>query len=389
MKFHPINEQAQNFPKPKLSVLPLFSFKFLAISVKNKCLSSFNKNRTLYTDGRSALAHGLQLVGHSDKNAILFPAYHCGSMIEPAIWLTTDIYFYKVNQDLSPNLNHIQQLILQAKKPIKILVVVHYFGFFQHLDDIAQLCKENGITLIEDCAHAYYRLNNKIGSCAGDLAIASPRKFFPIPDGGLLTINNPTLQKEITLESRSFKTQLKALYSCLQTTTLYPKPGVLGKVITKIERLRTKSHITKTDVASTPSAFLWFNPEKMNAQGSYIAKWIMRFSSHQRIIECRRKNYQYLFDNLKNQANAHPLYALTDETVPYMFPLVINNPEQQFVALKKQGVPIWRWEELAESGCENSQHYRTHLLHLPCHQSLSHSELDWIISCVVDTLSKH
>jgi dTDP-4-amino-4,6-dideoxygalactose transaminase len=388
MKFHPINEHAQSFPKPGLSVLPLVNFKFLGIPAKNKFFSPFDNNGSLYADGRSALAHALQLAGHSAQNAILFPAYHCGSMIEPAIWLATDIYFYNLNKDLSPDLNHIKQLISHAIKPVKTLVVVHYFGFFQRLDSLAQVCKENGVTLIEDCAHAYYRLDNKTSSPKGDLAIASPRKFFPIPDGGLLCINNPALQKENTLETRSFKAEIKALYTCLQTATLFPKPNILGKIITKIDKLRTQSLTKKSGHLSSPPSFLWFNPDQINKQGSYISKGIIHFSSHQQIIESRRKNYQYLFDNLKNQSNAHPLYELTDETVPYMFPLVINYPAQHFITLKKLGVPIWRWEELAESGCENSQYYRTHLLHLPCHQSLSFYELDWIISRLVNTLSK-
>jgi dTDP-4-amino-4,6-dideoxygalactose transaminase len=50
--------------------------------------------------------------------------------------------------------------------------------------------------------------------------------------------------------------------------------------------------------------------------------------------------------------------------------------------LKKLGVPIWRWDDMAASDCAISQRYREHLLHLPCHQALSDAELQWMLQAV-------
>jgi hypothetical protein len=55
--------------------------------------------------------------------------------------------------------------------------VVHYFGFHQRLELAQDLCKEEGIVLIEDCAHCFYGddRGTPIGS-RGDCA--APLKFF-------------------------------------------------------------------------------------------------------------------------------------------------------------------------------------------------------------------
>ena len=52
---------------------------------------------------------------------------------------------------------------------------------------IRALCDERKIVLIEDCAHAFFGSVDSwpVGS-VGDYSIASPKKFFPLCEGGLL-----------------------------------------------------------------------------------------------------------------------------------------------------------------------------------------------------------
>jgi perosamine synthetase len=74
--------------------------------------------------------------------------------------------------------------------------------------------------------------------------------------------------------------------------------------------------------------------------------------------------------------------AIGNDCTPYMFPLLLERPEPDFSRLKMLGVPIWRWDEMARSECPVAQRYRMAVIHLPCHQSLSRAELDWMISAV-------
>ena len=65
-----------------------------------------------------------------------------------------------------------------------------------------------------------------------------------------------------------------------------------------------------------------------------------------------------------------------------MFPLQIDHPESHFSALKRLGVPVWRWDDIAVSGCLIATSYRLQLLHLPCHQELTAQQLSWITTVV-------
>ena len=65
-----------------------------------------------------------------------------------------------------------------------------------------------------------------------------------------------------------------------------------------------------------------------------------------------------------------------------MFPLHIDRPDPHFYWLKHLGVPILRWDSIAASTYSTANDCRLRLLHLPCHQSLSERELEWMITGV-------
>ena len=47
-----------------------------------------------------------------------------------------------------------------------------------------------------------------------------------------------------------------------------------------------------------------------------------------------------------------------------------------------RNLAIWRWDEMAVSGCQVATRYRKHLLHLPCHQALAEDEIAWMHTAV-------
>ena len=55
----------------------------------------------------------------------------------------------------------------------------------------------------------------------------------------------------------------------------------------------------------------------------------------------------------KGLQGCRPLFPVFPKTVvPYMFPLWLDDAERVFFRLKRAGVPIFRWDELAVSDCE-------------------------------------
>jgi hypothetical protein len=72
------------------------------------------------------------------------------------------------------------------------------------------------------------------------------------------------------------------------------------------------------------------------------------------------------------------LPELPDGIAPYMFPLRVFDPAPLFHPLKRLGLPIWRWDDMAASDCPVSRDYRQGVFHLPCHQALDDAQMHWM-----------
>ena len=127
-------------------------------------------------------------MGINAGHNIILPSYNCGTEIDPILDQKIQIKYYKINRDLTINIDH---LVKQIDPKTAAILVIHYLGFPQPISEIKKICSTNKIFLIEDCAHAFlstYQSKN-LGSF-GDLSVFSIRKTLPIPNGGALVINN-------------------------------------------------------------------------------------------------------------------------------------------------------------------------------------------------------
>jgi len=76
---------------------------------------------------------------------------------------------------------------------IKCLIVVHLGGYPCDMDEIQQICKESGIIIIEDCAHAFgASYKGKMIGDSNNICCWSFQavKNMPIGDGGAITTKN-------------------------------------------------------------------------------------------------------------------------------------------------------------------------------------------------------
>ncbi len=394
--FHPINPNAKNYPPPKVPVLPVFIVQSLKLNItdKNK-FSAFYQNGIFFSHARNALVQALIDSGVNSEHSVLIPSYHCGSMVEPALWLNCHILFYRLNDDLTPDINHLETLLHSAKYPIKAMLLTHYFGFLQNAPQWVNFCHQHKIILIEDCAHAFFGHSTpgQLAGTYGDYAIASVRKFFGVPDGGILI--GKSIKSVPPLKPHSFKQELRAGIQTTLEAAHAGKLGYIGRLLTVIDKWRAKARKTQSTHPNSqitnqpPSTWLWFNPDLMDYSGYNISQWIMQHTHPKDNIDKRRQNYQLLIKGIHSIKKLKPLYPeLPDTTAPYMLPVILESDESDFDRLKRAGIPIWRWEELAESDCQVSQRYRLKLLQIPCHQSLNIKEINWILHNLQQLLGK-
>ncbi|SJM90653.1 conserved hypothetical protein [Crenothrix polyspora] len=350
--------------------------------------------------GRYALALALEHIGLRPDDAVLLPAYHCEAMIAPVKCLCATPVFYAINPDTSIKLDDVKHKITPQ---IKVIVVTHYFGFIQDLTAIRALCDQHGIKLIEDCAHAFFgRYKNQRVGKVGDYAIASTMKFLPVYEGGLLcseTINLTDVK--VTVPGISF--QLKSLINSIEKSIAYKRLGIVGKCLKVL--LGLKNTVWMTLKKLRPSSGVSQGPSSSDGGYGLDEAWVHKgISLFSRLIISqyalndsayrRREIYQKLHAALAPLPNSRALFeSLPDQIVPWVYPLYVDYPQQSFIELKMQGIPIWRFGEFLDAQinvqvCSVSIDYSRHIFQFPCHQSLTDQEVDWMIACIAHTLSK-
>jgi dTDP-4-amino-4,6-dideoxygalactose transaminase len=95
----------------------------------------------------------------------------------------------------------INKLKEKINNKTKVIILVHLYGLMPNMDEITDICKENNIFLIEDCAQAHgASWNNKKAGTFGDISCFS---FYPgknlgaYGDGGGIGTNSDELNEKI------------------------------------------------------------------------------------------------------------------------------------------------------------------------------------------------
>ena len=149
----------------------------------------FNTRRcSLFFSARYALSAGVRALGLTSDENILMPSYNCWVEIDPILYQGLRIKYYRITKTFSVDLDDLRAAINEKTRAV---LITHYLGFPQPLDEIKEVCEQYKLILIEDCAHAFlseYK-GRPVGSF-GDISIFSFRKTLPIPDGAALVINN-------------------------------------------------------------------------------------------------------------------------------------------------------------------------------------------------------
>jgi len=399
LSFHRFDPSPCAFPAPRVPLLPRFSLESATVGAPATAGTVFFRRESrFYCRGRYALLEAYRLTGVGPQGALLAPAYHCRTMLDPAQRLAAEVRLYPLNADLTPDVEALAALCTGGDVPVRALLLTHYFGFAQPAAAVAKWCAERRIALIEDCSHAFFgeaedasgKAPGAFGSF-GDYAVASPYKFFPCADGGVLVANRgaalPAEPRRSGLVAE-LKAEAKAVLDSLRGRGA---GRLRGGADAASEELRQRlAQFAATPVAPAdegvseeggPSRH--YRAEHEGRAGLRSSRLLMRATDVPRLIARRRRHYADWVQGVAGLAAARPLHpTLLDSCVPYMFPLLVDHPEFHFSLLKRLGVPIWRWDEMARSACRVSAAYRLRLLHLPCHQELSAAEMAWMIAAV-------
>ncbi len=379
--FHPASCR---FPSPRVPLLaPPGRASFgLSRGGRFKAVGD-GAGQRFYSRGRYALLDAFRLAGVGVEGALLAPAYHCRTMIDPAVSLGGEVLLYALDRQLAPDLASLAELADACRRPVRALLLTHYFGFPQNADPIKAFCAARGIVLIEDCSHAYLQSAARPAlGIHGQFVVASPYKFSPAEDGGILVAKSGHFSTLPPLRGRGVVSELKGLVRWIQRGLAARKPFVVQDALDEeIDRVCSVlgDRGTESEQAGNTTSAMYDSGEE-GMSGLMTSRWIIQASEPDRIAESRRRNFAAWLAAVDGLPGCRPLFSqLPPDVVPYMFPLYVDLPDPHFYNLKRVGLPIWRWDEMGISECPVSMDYRLHLFHLPCHQALRPTEMAWMV----------
>jgi perosamine synthetase len=368
------------FAAPRRPILPPAQLRREAWTLRGR---RHDAGLRWYARGRYALNDAYAAAGLRQGGVLHAPAYHCRTMIDAAIAHGIEVRLYPLREDLTIDRDALRPAMEASRGRPQALLATHYFGRPQPLDDVAALCREHGATLIEDCSHALPAAvapggDRSIGQ-RGDFAIASPYKFFPSPDGGVLWQRQGDWPAAPRARGR-WREELSATVHVLRVLCRLT-PAADLRDAGSVEPHEGPPPRLWDEAATAPSEHYQAQAEADSALR--LSRWIVAHTDVGHLAARRRQRQAQWLERVQPLRHCHALHPKPlGAEIPYMFALVLHRPQADFARLKRWGVPIWRWDEMARSDCAVAQRYRFALIHLPCHQGLDDQAFEWMADAV-------
>ena len=347
--------------------------------------------RLLVTSGRAALTLALQALQLPAGSQVLVPTYHCPTMIAPVVHAGLKPVFYALGEDALPQPN---SLAAHAASGAQAIIVAHLFGLPRSLAALRLWCDENGVALIEDCAHSFFgHAGDRPVGAWGDFATASLTKFFPVPEAGLLVAARREVIKP-ALAPQGWKAQLKGAVDVVemaaQSGRLQGLQPALRALFALKNRRRPGLAVSAGDTAATAmapaDALQGCDMSRAHLAPLAVARWAFDRLPRARIARRRRANFQQLHAALAQAPGARVLFNLQASDVPYALPLWVDDADRVYHALRAAGMPVFRWDRVWEGtptlAADEGPRWRRHVLQLLCHQDLSDADTALMASTV-------
>jgi perosamine synthetase len=350
---------------------------------------------------RIGIRHAVDLLQLQADDEVLAPAYHCGSEIDALLKSGVQVTLYDVDRDCNINITDIKNRITSKTRAIYI---THFFGFPQDVVKVKQFCEQNKLYLIEDCAMSLFSCNGTeiIGSM-GDIAVFSLAKTLPVPDGGLLVINNAALgklfiemqQPPLSISIRRLLPFIKSnlLIFLSRNTLLHPFYSILFNILNshRIAMAEKELHIPDKSMMSDD---LYYNNAHSKFAMSHFTNRMLNAFLPDEIKLIRRRNYCLLANILHDQENLSILHPeLPDGVCPLNFPIITENRDSVRLELYKRGIDADAFGKCYHKNYSlhdypDSNYLKNHILSLPIHQNLDAESIRYIADNLINILGR-
>jgi dTDP-4-amino-4,6-dideoxygalactose transaminase len=338
----------------------IFGLHMPETGVLNELNKKFNlkSNVQFFCNARSGIHAVFSAL---NPNKIWYPSYLCPSMLKIPSLLNSKLDFYPIDQEL----NIVDKYWIENIQQGDVVVMIAYFGY--PIDEhIACAIKSKGAYVLEDASQAL--LSDHVGANS-DYIVYSPRKFFGLPDGGILTYSDGLPKTKSPDNNPPYSWWIKAFRAYL----LRHQWDVGSKEVKQEDWFLARKLAGK----ETPCGYYRMSTLSEAILTTEVVDW-------GEIRAKRRGNYELLLSAIANKA----IYkSLPSDVVPLGFPIRISAAyrDDLLKALYKEKIyPPVHWNisgHVPEIFSDSHQLYAEEIT-LPCDQRYDLNDMYKIIETI-------
>ena len=302
------------------------------------------------------------------KNVVWYvPDYFCNESLTQLRVTNSIIIFYKINEDLSPNIEDCNNLC--KDNPPDIFLFVHYFGQFISPIKTKEFCRKNKTWFIEDATHVLMPIKG-IGDY-GDFIIFSPHKHLPIPNGAILSVRIDEKSILDEFEKKIInnpKTWISQLSNDTNLNKLICEINKFESIIWILKRILQKIGFNKTTKVDFDEQ-LNNNITKIKSKPklSFLSKLILPSLISKISYTSTIKQTNYLIWKIfLSGANDYKKYRIMDSDInysdnatPYMSIFRANDKSGKvFDKMQTDKLPVCSWPDLPPEVFQNNDRHK-------------------------------
>lgn len=317
-----------------------------------------DENVIYYDSGRSAIK---DLISILKNGKILLPSYLCKSVV--SCFQDFMIEYYLVNEQFEINIESLESKLDEA---VTAVYIMHYFGVLQKaevLNRIKQRQQEFHYIIIEDTTHSF--LTEK--STIGDYHICSLRKWFAIPDGGILYSRKPFMPDNTCRECNPNSARI--LEAMLLKQMYIEKKANTNALYRRMFTQQEENLDRQESVYSI----------------SEISSVILECTNLNTVIRQRKRNWNYINKNLRNPYVLPVFCEIGDDTVPFAFLIKTESKDmfRDYMAENKIYCAFhWPVETEEQQKIPENQKLQKHILSLPIDQRYGQEEMEYMVRVI-------
>ncbi len=354
----------------------------------------------VYNYARSAMYHFFINQEIEPNDEIIYQGYTCSAAIQPAIWAGLKPVYADIDEKtLCLDFENLKSLI---NEKTKYIVLQYTLGLSPDGERIANLAKEKGILLIEDCTHYLPYRDNAEAGMYGDVSIFSfgRDKIVSGVDGGVLLVNNKNLVNSI---EKSYKklpmpnikwTFQRLLFPIIWSVIKKFYFSFIGKLVhivcTKLGLL-TRATTKEEKAGVKPDSIPARLPNSLGELALDQLNDIDIFQEHRYRIASEYKKLLNDVDLIKYDEFSIP---------PLRIPLLSEQRDELIKYCYDRGVNLGDWYSQPISPmevdpkklfytygmCPKAEYISKRIFNLPCHINISIDDCKRVVDCISELL---